>query len=184
MRPRLNLRAIVRLGFPLCGWLSLALFVFVASGLPIPLPFAKDLSRPFPCMFHQCGCRSAEQCWQSCCCHSAAERVAWARSHQLRPPVDIVEGAQAECLDRSCESRKACCTAQPPKQNSGAISLIAALKCRGQHELTAGVPICLPPRPLVWQPLMAVAARASATRPSIPCWFESPPVPPPRISDC
>ncbi|MFM7250502.1 MAG: hypothetical protein ACKO5R_11430 [Planctomycetaceae bacterium] len=44
---------------------------------------AKDRSRPFPCMNSPCGCGSAEQCFESCCCHTPAERLAWARRHGL-----------------------------------------------------------------------------------------------------
>lgn len=43
----------------------------------------KDRSVPFPCMDKPCGCRSAEQCFSSCCCSSKAERIAWAKEHQV-----------------------------------------------------------------------------------------------------
>ncbi|MFM7075065.1 MAG: hypothetical protein ACKO3G_03230 [Planctomycetaceae bacterium] len=78
-------------------------YLLVALGLPLPvgtvadvpgvvapgggiaagLLAAKDRSRPFPCMNSPCGCGSAEQCFESCCCHTPAERLAWARRHGL-----------------------------------------------------------------------------------------------------
>src|SRR5262249_36229142 len=39
-----------------------------------------------PCQGHPCGCRSAEDCWQHCCCLSPEERWAWARAHDVEPP--------------------------------------------------------------------------------------------------
>ncbi len=60
----------------------------IASGVPLPAirpgderAPTKDRSRPFPCMDSPCGCGTAEQCFSSCCCHSPAERLAWARAH-------------------------------------------------------------------------------------------------------
>jgi hypothetical protein len=84
----------------LVAWLALGCHVLVASGLPLPVAprFAgdagvatartvKDRSRPFPCMDKPCGCATAEQCFASCCCHSPAERLAWARAHAVEPAV-------------------------------------------------------------------------------------------------
>lgn len=53
------------------------------GGIAAGLVAAKDRSRPFPCMNSPCGCGSAEQCFESCCCHTPAERLAWARRHGL-----------------------------------------------------------------------------------------------------
>jgi len=94
-------------------WALLGLYCLVASGLPLPmgtrplgtLPTAlgtakpggdrvatsrlaaKDRSRPFPCMDKACGCATAEQCFANCCCHTPAERLAWARVHKVEPAV-------------------------------------------------------------------------------------------------
>jgi len=81
------------------AWLMLATYVVVASGLPLPIaggPPAvgsaaatqladKDRSRPFPCMDKPCGCATAEQCFAACCCHTPAELLAWASTHDLDP---------------------------------------------------------------------------------------------------
>lgn len=81
------------------AWVMLALYGLIASGLPLPLGefsgdaqttgrlAAKDRSRPFPCMNTPCGCRSAQQCFTSCCCHTPAETLAWAKARGLEPAV-------------------------------------------------------------------------------------------------
>lgn len=207
MHSRRTFRTIARLGFPLCGWLSLALFVFVASGLPIPVPYAKDLSRAFPCMFSQCGCRNADQCWRSCCCHSARYRLAWAKSHDIRPPTLLVAAADAEVRamahgetsrDSHCATpTNACCHMGKDRDSSGAasgaadasdgsgwISLLAATKCRGAHDFLAGVAICLPPPRTNWMPLPMALGTASSFLPTLASCLKSPPVPPPRLGTC
>jgi hypothetical protein len=81
------------------AWVMLALYGLIASGLPVPLGgfsgdahstgrlTAKDRSRPFPCMNKPCGCRSAQQCFNDCCCHTPAETLAWAKARGLEPAV-------------------------------------------------------------------------------------------------
>jgi hypothetical protein len=34
-----------------------------------------------------CGCATAEQCFTNCCCHTLAERLAWAKARGLEPAV-------------------------------------------------------------------------------------------------
>jgi len=80
-------------------WAMLGLYAVIASGLPLPLGglsvdseaagrlAEKDRSRPFPCMNKPCGCRSATQCFTSCCCHTPAQMLAWARNRGLEPAV-------------------------------------------------------------------------------------------------
>ena len=83
----------------LTAWAMLVLYGLVASGLPLPLPSRpadakatekladKDRSQPFPCMDKPCGCGTAEQCFTNCCCHTPAERLAWAKARGLEPAV-------------------------------------------------------------------------------------------------
>jgi hypothetical protein len=52
----------------------------------LPAAVHKDTSQPFPCQDHACGCRTAEQCWTSCCCFTPEERWAWADAHNVQPP--------------------------------------------------------------------------------------------------
>jgi hypothetical protein len=200
MPARLNRRVLFRLAFPVTGWVAVALFVFAFSGLPIPVPYAKDVSRPFPCMFGQCGCRDADQCWRSCCCHTAAERVAWARQHEVKAPAFLLAAADAEqkqdqraaagCCQRpsmppACET--AACQAKSCSDDSAchaSLSLIAALKCRGAGEFVAGVPICLPPARLDWRPADLCFAPPAAALATATSAVHAPPVPPPRTHAC
>jgi hypothetical protein len=95
MQPRASSRRITI-------WLAILGYTLVASGLPLPFgivapsaqdsPAAKrlagkDRSRPFPCMDKPCGCATAEQCFTNCCCHTLAERLAWAKARGLEPAV-------------------------------------------------------------------------------------------------
>ena len=83
----------------------LANYILLLAGIPLPVPVAKDPSRPYPCQHHHCGCRSAEQCWRSCCCMSQEEKLAWARENGVTPPADLV--AIADRSDTATE--RACC---------------------------------------------------------------------------
>jgi hypothetical protein len=67
--------------------------MFLSLGLisfPIPVPVLR-LSEPdeipYPCQGGHCGCSSAHQCWTSCCCMSLEQRLEWARSRGIEPPV-------------------------------------------------------------------------------------------------
>jgi hypothetical protein len=70
----------------LCAGAALLAYLATAVGFSLPVFPAKDLSQPFPCQDHACGCRSAEECWRHCCCFSPDERQAWARAHHVEPP--------------------------------------------------------------------------------------------------
>ncbi len=82
--------------------LLLAAFVVTAAGIPLPagrhVQKSTDL---FVCATSSCGCQTAEQCWRSCCCHSLAERLAWAREHGVRPPDFAIAQARAAGFDLS-----------------------------------------------------------------------------------
>lgn len=106
----------------------IAAYVVVAAGIPLP-----TINRPaksgerFPCESSSCGCDSAEHCWQSCCCHTLAERLAWAEKNGVKPPAFVLAEAQRAGLDSSgrvpttkavkivraapscCQSKQACC---------------------------------------------------------------------------
>lgn len=103
------------------AWLALACHVLVSSGLPLPPAprgvgraaaarlAAKDRSRPFPCMDKPCGCATAEQCFTSCCCRTPAQRLAWARAHQVAP---AVLAALEHRVARRSAASAGCCTSQ------------------------------------------------------------------------
>jgi len=128
------------------AWCAVLGYALVASGLPLPfgglpadfsagrgdaaaarLLAGKDRSRPFPCMDKPCGCATAEQCFSSCCCHSQAERLAWARAHGVEAVARaaIARGAVARPAPAArpvatsascCAQKRSCCaaTATPP----------------------------------------------------------------------
>ncbi len=133
---------------------ALALVAYVASvvGFPLPLPaVSQDTSTPYPCQDHACGCLSAEQCWESCCCFSPAERLAWAREHGVRIPAAalarLVDAARDEqqatktCCHRSdacshdCHDAKSGRSSAKPTKNARHgvrwLSGLQAQKCQG-----------------------------------------------------
>lgn len=68
----------------------LLLVVFCTSSLPIPIRIPEipeiNSSDTYPCKGGACGCKSAHQCWTSCCCNSPAKRAAWAKKNRVTPP--------------------------------------------------------------------------------------------------
>jgi hypothetical protein len=108
-----------------------ALLVLVgicASALPIPLGRivrqANDSSQPFPCQHCACGCKSAEQCWTSCCCYTPAQKAKWAKENGVTPPAyAALEDERSLADDRTPGAEpctKSCCSKkgtdkQPPK---------------------------------------------------------------------
>lgn len=71
-------------------WACVALFtvahLFATIGVPLPSGFSKDHSIPFPCQDNPCGCRTAEECWLHCQCHTLEQRLAWAKARGVQPP--------------------------------------------------------------------------------------------------
>lgn len=74
----------------------------------------KDITQPFPCMHSHCGCKSAAQCWKSCCCKTMSQKLAWAKDHGVQPPTFVVTAAAEETRTAvvtasSCCEKKSCC---------------------------------------------------------------------------
>ena len=93
-------------------------FVVLNLGLPLVQPpaheRAKDTSKPFPCQNRPCGCMSAGDCFHSCCCFSARERLAWAVAHKVEAPAELMAAAASE--EHACdehERAERCCARQP-----------------------------------------------------------------------
>lgn len=72
------------------GWVLVALMTLAITGLPLPAIKKTGHSEPFPCQDCPCGCLTAAQCWDKCCCHSDTEKLAWANTHQGTPPAFLV----------------------------------------------------------------------------------------------
>ncbi len=82
--------------------LLLTAYVVTAAGIPLPAGSrTQKLNEVFLCATSSCGCQTAEQCWRSCCCHTLAERLAWAQKHGVRPPDFAITQAKAAGFDVS-----------------------------------------------------------------------------------
>ncbi|MCU0878103.1 MAG: hypothetical protein MUF06_09990 [Pirellulaceae bacterium] len=96
-------------------------------GFPVWVRPAKDRSSPFPCQDRVCGCMDAAACWARCCCHTNAEKLAWAEEHGVTPPQFVVEAARRE----RGESVVSCCASggrceSPAREDHGTIASTAA----------------------------------------------------------
>jgi hypothetical protein len=120
----------------------------VALGLPIPVPgppAGRKSGELFPCMDCPCGCRTAEQCWRHCCCHTVSQRLAWAQEHGVTPPAYILEAARESgvlaaddgdyCHACCCHCKKAAATGPTAESSQskpgGYVLAIKALECQG-----------------------------------------------------
>ncbi len=205
-------------------WSAIFGYVLVVSGLPLPLGVdplrassaaatrlaGKDRSTPFPCMDKPCGCATAEQCFTSCCCHTPAETLAWARARGVEPAViaalqrrvaAVSEQAEpscceatSSCAEKTCAVKTNCCEAAavPPvgddpaepseePESSRSISLRAMLACGGIVAEWFSCGGSLPP------PHVALVTGLDFIE-TLPCLHESasslraaPDAPPPRV---
>lgn len=105
------------------AWAMIALYALVATGIPFPMGMppagsaaekkiaGKDRSQPFPCMDKACGCDSAERCFTSCCCHTPAETLAWARARGI--DASVIDALTRRVAASKPEARSApCCSAK------------------------------------------------------------------------
>ena len=128
-------------------WLAIAGYAVLASGLPLPMGMlaprgdavtdtrlaAKDRSRPFPCMDKPCGCATAEQCFANCCCHTPAERLAWAKAHSVEPAVLVALERRVAADAAPTAPAGGCCAAKAKRKPSccsdrGVLSASAVLR--------------------------------------------------------
>ncbi len=140
-------------------WSAIVGYGLVASGIPLPCGTvsagsavagkrlsAKDCSRPFPCMNKPCGCATAEQCFTNCCCHTAAETLAWAKAHQVDPAVIAAlqrrVAAPPAPAASCCSVPKSCCAAAAAGEEAPADSLAGPEICSDYQSLatTPAVP--------------------------------------------
>lgn len=110
-------------------WLVLFGYVLVAAGVPLPAGSmaagasrnsaaakrlaGKDRSVPFPCMDSPCGCVTAEQCFESCCCHTPAELLAWATARNLS--LDVLQGLERRLEQAPPAVGGSCCGEATPE---------------------------------------------------------------------
>jgi hypothetical protein len=172
----------------------LALWLLLLQ-LPISMPVlgsnGKDLSIPFPCMHRACGCRSAAECWKSCCCTTKAERIAFAKSHGVAIPKDV-----EEAMVDVAPAKRACCATHSKTCDAGekaksrddesgddTVVLISVMRCRGLGVTMlqfAGIAVSVPKlevRSLEPMIVWTLLADDSLTFVEL-----SPPTPPPRLA--
>jgi len=179
--------------------------------LQFPLPIAlraagtsssdKDLSTPFPCMNRPCGCRSAEDCWKSCCCTTKAERIAFVVEHGLDMPAALKEADEETPAPRACCSKKnagatcqscshdsktaACDTCQRQKKpaRKGVVLLSAAMKCKGLTSMLVQFGGAVIPANAPLPELVPIAQGFVTLLDDLQAGITlSPPAPPPRIA--
>jgi hypothetical protein len=199
--------------------LAIAGYALLASGLPLPMGMlaprsdavtdtrlaAKDRSRPFPCMDKPCGCATAEQCFKNCCCHTPAERLAWAKTHSVEPAVLVAlerlvaaDAAPTEpagsCCVAKATKKPACCSASVDDEKESAspgssppprlrtVTLQAMLACGGILTQWLAVGGSLPPPRVefaVQSPFVEVCICGDHAADSISA---APALPPPRAA--
>lgn len=118
-------------------WTMIGLYGLVASGLPLPVlsppegtaaaakVAGKDRSRPFPCMDKPCGCDSAERCFSSCCCHTPAETLHWAKARGIEPAV--IAALERRVAAAPAPAAGGCCAAKQAKPSCCASEATAAV---------------------------------------------------------
>ena len=106
----------------------LVLLAFCIATLPLPILqldlSPSDDSTPYPCQSCHCGCKSAFQCWTSCCCHTPEERLEWAEKNGVTPPsyailkspatLPVFAATSQASKPTSCchNPNKSCCTSK------------------------------------------------------------------------
>jgi len=97
-----------------------------------------------------CGCATAEQCFASCCCHTPAQRLAWARAHRVAP---AVVAALEHLVQREAVATVAAQAFASAPQSSCSRAAPACCAAGGEAALAVGPECCadantpLPPTP-------------------------------------
>jgi hypothetical protein len=187
----------------------LATYLAASFGVPVPVRANKPDGKPFPCQHHACGCLTAQQCRENCCCYSAAQRMAWAQQHGIEPPAawvaELAADAQAaghDGPDQHSAPRTCCAHGSAPASchddhanhghdagacdddSSGDARIVFSLSaraCRAISSLwcTTGAVIVAPA--VCWKFQWTVVEWISPFGESAGSRDLSPPVPPPRV---
>ena len=86
--------------------------VVTSLGIAVPIAVQNESDEPFPCIHCSCGCVDAETCWRSCCCHTTAQKLAWAREHGVIPPAFVLAEAEKPACCQRKVARGSCCSAR------------------------------------------------------------------------
>jgi hypothetical protein len=183
-RPKALLRRRLTVSVMLCAYLV------TTVGIPVPARVHKPGDTPFPCQHHACGCASAEQCRNHCCCYTASERLAWARNRGITLPTSeesksdldcqVAQAAPGHCCAHH-EADHAAGDNHAPTSRTGRIFSFTASKCHPISSLwCASGAVVLPPV-TSWHFRWDVVERVSPLMASLDLLELSPPVPPPRV---
>lgn len=135
----------------------LAAYLGVALGFPSPAPPRKRSVVSFPCQDHACGCHTAEECSDHCCCFTPSQRRAWAREHHVEPPAStdfregaVDESAPHECCpghdDSGCHGEGGACCSAGSRPVAWVLG-VQAQRCRGVSTFWITTGAVLPPIP-------------------------------------
>ena len=178
-------------------------------GLPVIERSEKDLSKPFPCAQRACGCHTARDCWDHCCCFTDEQKLAWAIENNVDPPSDFLvrcspdlrrRYAERDAQADACEpaETEACCCCQkgelPPRSSvpsnptakpaSAKLKLVLgvfAAKCKGNGTDWLTLKQSLPPPSVVvFSPELLVSSDLVLCDNSYEHFRAAPMPPPPR----
>jgi hypothetical protein len=209
---------------PFCSWhrrprdcrqrrlvvvVSLAAYLVSALGISLPASASKASDMPFPCQHHACGCATARQCWEHCCCYTPAQKLAWAHENHVDPPADLVaevaaqalvhehDAAGAPCVRRCCAHKDTHSAAEAEdcrehqhglgddhQANSPKVTLVIgaqARHCRGLTDLWCVCGAVLTPTVLEWHFEWNVVEWIAVAERPLPAIDQPPPIPPPRV---
>jgi hypothetical protein len=186
---------------PLVAGLLVLSMLATSLGVPVLVAPPLDVSQPFPCMSHRCGCGSAAACWRGCCCMTLAQKLAWARDHGITPPAYVLAQVREETQKVASCGAGSCCPKRkqsspvtnqetvkkhspPPSVELGLVLVNDYRRCQGLSTLWLTLSHALPPRLETSAPRYRPApgtwlAVTSQSAESLPL---SPDTPPPRHS--
>lgn len=154
----------------LAAWLLIAEQFLVGAGVSLPCPAAPAGSHErFPCEHCGCGCRTAEQCWRSCCCNTNQEKIAWARENGVTVPEFVLAAAKREQAAARKPKCPHCAGRIGCKAGACSAPTSTADKCRGADKTA-------PPAPgLRWMDVARCHGVASCFEIAGPGWPADPP---------
>lgn len=157
----------------------------------------KDRAEPFPCQDCACACHNAQSCWQSCCCHTDGEKIAWAEKAGVIPPLFVLERHRDTQLAAEPSPTPGCSTctkerssAEPLRSEKPSASatdtrivlLSAQTRCQGMLAWLAILEVALPspPAKVIDSHSESSPLARSFDASYLPPAF-TPPEPPPRL---
>ena len=103
--------------------------------IPLPVVIHKDASIPFPCQSKGCGCANARQCWSSCCCHSNAEKLVWAKKNDVSPPDWFWEELEQDGFEETEPQKTPCCCSCSEPKSLARVETSLSKSCFGTGSL-------------------------------------------------